>query len=148
MKSNLTILCFAIFILSSCRHETTVVESTYPDGSPKRVCVYLGRGDRRELIKETYYYRNRKVQVTGEYKRNMRNGKWVYYYETGKTWSEGYFRNGKNDGKRVTYYPNGRIRYEAHYLDDQRTGIWKFYDQKGKLVKAVNYSAAPKPPVQ
>jgi antitoxin component YwqK of YwqJK toxin-antitoxin module len=148
MKSRLTFLFLLLIAFSGCKHQTTVVESTYPDGSPRRVCVYLGKGETREMIKETCFYKNKKVQVEGEYKHGQRNGKWTYYYESGLPWSDGYFKAGMSDGKRTTYYPNGKIRYEAFYKEDKRTGIWKFYDESGKLVKSVNYSKAGSPDIQ
>jgi antitoxin component YwqK of YwqJK toxin-antitoxin module len=146
MRSKIILLLLVASVFVSCRHRNTVVESAYPDGTPKRVCTYLGKGTNKILLNETGYYKNRKVQFSGEYKHSQRDGKWVYYYESGKVWSEGYFRNGKNEGKRTTYYPNGKVRYEAHYRDDKKVGIWKFYDETGRIVKAVNFSAAPKPP--
>ena len=117
-----------------------MIESTYPNGSPRRVCVYSGKGENRELIKETFFYKNRKTQVDGEYKQTQRNGKWIYYYESGIVWSEGFFKDGKSDGKRVTYFPNGKIRYEGYYKEEKKVGVWKFYDKTGKLVKSVDFS--------
>jgi antitoxin component YwqK of YwqJK toxin-antitoxin module len=140
MNFRLTLLFILLLGFTSCKHKSTVVESTFPDGSPKRVCVYFGKGEHKELIKETFFYKNRKVQVEGEYKHANRNGKWTYYYESGLVWSDGFFKDGKSDGKRVTYYPNGKIRYEAHYKDDKRVGVWKFYNETGKLVKSVDFS--------
>jgi antitoxin component YwqK of YwqJK toxin-antitoxin module len=140
MKLRSALFILIILVGSSCRQKETVVESTFPDGSPKRVCTYLGKGRNKEMIKEILYYKNKKVNVEGEYRHAKRNGKWVYYYESGLVWSEGFFRNGKNDGRRMTYYPNGKVRYEAWYRNDKKVGIWKFYDETGKLVKSVNFS--------
>jgi len=69
-----------------------------------------------------------------------RDGKWIYYYENGNVWSEGFFKDGKSDGKRTTHYENGKIFYEGYYKDDRRVGVWKFYDEKGTLVKSVDHS--------
>lgn len=148
MKLRLAIFSLLLLTMFSCRNKTTVVESTYPDGSPKRVCVYTGKGEKRELVKETFYYKNKKTQVTGEYKHAQRDGKWTYYYESGNVWSDGFFRDGKSDGKRLTYFPNGKLRYEAHYKNDNRVGVWKFYDESGKLVKSVDYSKSGNASVQ
>lgn len=138
------ILCFIIILLTagSCEKEKIVIESTYPDGSPQRVCIYKGSGDRKELLKETVYYPGKKIQVHGEYSHNKRNGKWVYYYSNGNIWSEGFFKNGESDGKRTVYFENGKIKYEASYKQGARTGKWRFYDEKGNLIKEINYSAA------
>jgi antitoxin component YwqK of YwqJK toxin-antitoxin module len=129
-----------ILFLASCNQEYTVIEERYPDGSPKRECTYIGKGDSKQILKETVYYQNKRIQMTGGYKNNLRDGHWLYYYETGRIWSDGFFKEGKNDGKRTTYFESGKVRYEGFYKDDARTGTWKFYDEAGNLVKAVDYS--------
>lgn len=135
---SLTIL----FAMGSCKKETTIVESTFPDGSPRRVCIYKGNGDNKELLRETLYYPGKKIQVDGEYYHNKRNGRWVYYFSNGKIWSEGFFKDGESDGKRTIYFENGKIKYEAFYKQGVRTGKWHFYDEKGTLLKEIDYSVA------
>jgi len=134
-----TILAILFLSLTSCSPKQKVVEESYPDGSPRRECEYRGKGEKRILLKETFYYANGQVEMTGAYKDGERHGYWTYYYENGNVWSEGSYIRGKNDGKRLTYYENGRLRYEAWYKDNERTGIWKFYDQAGNLIKEVDY---------
>ncbi|MBL7138258.1 MAG: toxin-antitoxin system YwqK family antitoxin [Bacteroidales bacterium] len=131
-----------LFLLSlvSCSPKQKVVDESYPDGSPRHECWYKGTGEKRVLLKETFYYSNGQVEMTGAYKDGERDGYWIYYYENGNVWSEGFYHNGKNDGKRLTYYENGRLRYEAYYKDNERTGVWKFYDQAGNLIKEVDYT--------
>jgi len=143
-KNVMNALCFlSLVTLIGCSHEKSVVEETYPDGSPKKVCLYTGIGENRQLIRETTYYTNRKLQMDGTYKNNQRDGQWIYWYENGSKWSEGFFRQGKNDGKRLTYFENGKVRYEAYYKDDIRVGKWKFFDKNGKLLQVIDYSATP-----
>ncbi|MEI7499554.1 MAG: hypothetical protein WCK84_03810 [Bacteroidota bacterium] len=133
-----------IFILSSCRFENKVVEETYNDGTPKRICIYKGKGESRELIKETTYYANKQPQMEGTYKDNKREGRWTYWYENGKVWSDGQFVKGKSDGKRTTYFENGKVRYEGYYKEDTRIGKWRFFDENGRLLQEADYSAPPK----
>jgi antitoxin component YwqK of YwqJK toxin-antitoxin module len=140
MKKHCLISLVVIFSLSSCIHETKVMEEAYPNGSPKRECVYKGKDASRELIRETTWYPNKKIQMTGEYKEKKRNGRWVYYYSNGNVWSEGFFKDGKSDGKRIMYNENGKVFIEGFYKDDRRTGVWKYYDEKGSLVKTVDYT--------
>ncbi|MFH1937378.1 MAG: toxin-antitoxin system YwqK family antitoxin [Bacteroidota bacterium] len=129
-----------LLLLTSCSPKQKVVEERYPDGSPRNECLYKGTGEQRVLLKETFYYSNGQVEMTGAYKDGERDGYWIYYYENGNVWSEGFYNKGKNDGKRLTYFENGRLRYEAYYKDNERTGVWKFWDQAGNLIKEVNYS--------
>ena len=144
MKTKLLLLTCLIVSLSYCRFENKVVEETYDDGSPKRVCIYKGKGESRELIKETTYYPNKQAQMEGTYKDNKRDGKWIYWYENGKAWSEGTYVKGKSDGKRITYFENGKIRYDGFYKEDMRVGKWRFFDENGHLLKELDYSAPQK----
>ncbi|MEI8007035.1 MAG: hypothetical protein WCI48_12580 [Bacteroidota bacterium] len=133
-----------MFVAASCRFEQKVIEDNYPDGSPKKVCIYKGKGESREMIRETTYYENKQMQMDGGYKDGKRDGAWVSWYENGKKWSEGSFKNGKSEGKRITYFENGKIRYEGAYKSDQRVGKWRFYDETGKLLTEQDYSAPQK----
>jgi uncharacterized protein len=144
MKTKILLLALMIFSLSSCRFENKVVEETYDDGSPKRVCIYIGKGENRVLIKETTYYPNKQAQMEGTYKDNKRDGKWIYWYENGKVWSEGTYLRGKAEGKRTTYFENGKVRYDGFYKEDMRVGKWRFFDEQGRLLKELDYSAPPK----
>ena len=142
MKTTVsTLLVMLVFLASSCRFEQKVIEDTYPDGSPKRVCIYKGKGENREMIRETSYYENKQMQMDGEYKNGKRNGLWVSWYTNGKKWSEGAYKNGKSEGRRATYFENGKIRYEGSYKNDQRVGKWRFYDETGKLLAEQDFSA-------
>jgi antitoxin component YwqK of YwqJK toxin-antitoxin module len=139
MKKYLAVILFSLIVIS-CNRQKRVVEESYPDGSQKKICFYSGRGENRQLIRETTYYPNGKLQMDGTYKNNQRDGQWIYWYENGSKWSEGFFKNGKNDGKRLTYFQNGMVRYEAYYKYGSRVGTWKFFDERGKLLQEVNYS--------
>jgi antitoxin component YwqK of YwqJK toxin-antitoxin module len=144
MTTKTFLFVFLVFFVASCTFENKVIEDTYPDGSPKRVCIYLGKGDNKELIKETTYYPNKQIQMEGTYKDGKRDGKWSYWYENGKLWSEGAFVRGKSDGKRTTYFENGKVRYDGAYKQDVRVGKWRFFDENGRLLKEVDYSVTIK----
>jgi antitoxin component YwqK of YwqJK toxin-antitoxin module len=134
------ILVVFLLITTSCRFEQKVIEEIWPDGSPKRICIYKGKGESRECVRETNFYENHQMQMDGEYKDKLRTGKWTSWYPNGKIWSEGSYKNGKNEGRHVTYFENGKIRYEGQYKNDQRTGKWRFYDEAGKLLAEEDFS--------
>ena len=140
MKRLLDLILLTVLIVS-CSRETQVVEEKYPDGKPKRVCIYTGRGDNKQMIRETTYYSNGKMQMEGTFKNSKRDGKWSYWYENGSKWSEGFFKDGKNDSIRITYFESGKIRYEAYYKDGTRAGKWRFFDEAGRLLREIDYSA-------
>jgi len=139
MNKTTGLALLILMVFAACSRERTVIESVFPDGSPKRVCLYKQHGDTKELIKETTYYPGKKIQMEGFYKEGKRDGKWTYWYENGHVWSDGFFKKGKSDGKRVTYFENGRVRYEAYYKENQRVGKWRFFNEKGQLLKEIDY---------
>jgi antitoxin component YwqK of YwqJK toxin-antitoxin module len=67
-------------------------------------------------------------------KKGDRNGKWTFYSETGNELSMTVYENGKKEGFTVVKYPNGAIHYTGEYKNDKSVGVWKTYDEKGKLV--------------
>ena len=140
MNRNIQYGLISAVFLFSCSRENKVVESTFPDGSPKKVSVYEGTGEKKELRKETTYYPGKKTQMEGTFKNSQRDGNWVYYYPNGKKWSEGTFREGKSHGKRTTYFENGKVRYIAFYNMEQRVGKWRFYSDKGIFIKEIDYA--------
>lgn len=67
-------------------------------------------------------------------KKGDRNGKWTFYSETGNELSFTVYENGKREGFTIVKYPNGAVHYSGEYKNDKSVGIWKTYDEKGKLV--------------
>jgi len=59
MKRNIVFVTFLFFSLYACSPEQKVVEETYPDGSEKRICWYVGKGENREMIREATFYPNK-----------------------------------------------------------------------------------------
>lgn len=125
--------------LFSCKSNNNKVVEKYPDGSIKSEKYYIKKDTEKILVKEVKYYSNHQKQLQGEYKDKKRNGGWVYYYSNGNKWSEGSFLDGLDNGLRTTYFENGQKRYEGVYNKGKEIGIWKFWDEKGTLVKTVNY---------
>lgn len=132
---HLTIITFS-FLFFSCSQKKEIVESSYPNGSPKVVGVY-----KDELkIAEIKYYENGKKELEGFYNEKLeRNGKWIYWFENGKIWSECEYKNGIKEGKSTVFFENGQKRYEGNYKNDSTIGVWKFWNEKGELVKEINY---------
>ena len=132
------------------------------DGSGNQISYFP-----TNLIHESYtsYYDTKQLKVIGEYRKGMKNGKWIWYTNTGVKDMEGYFLNDKQDGDWVYYFPTGDISYTAHfkedkkegkwiyfyktkekfkectYLNDQKSGIWQTWYENGTLLMTGNYTA-------
>src|SRR5438132_1047647 len=46
----------------------------------------------------------------------------------------------KKDGPYFYYYENGKLKIEGWYSNDEKSGEWKYYDEKGKLVNTEKYA--------
>lgn len=57
------------------------------------------------------------------------------YYINGQTEMTGsYDDKGFKDGPFVSYYPDGTMKSEGFFEDDEYKGVWKFYNQDGKII--------------
>ena len=45
----------------------------------------------------------------------------------------------RKDGPYFLYYENGKLQISGWYTDDEKSGEWKYYDDKGKLLKTEHY---------
>jgi hypothetical protein len=45
----------------------------------------------------------------------------------------------KKFGPYFYYYENGKLKISGEYKDDEKSGTWKYYDEKGTLIKTEKY---------
>ena len=79
------------------------------------------------------------IKTKGEYAGGKRHGIWLSFYPEGNVWSECAYKNGVKEGQTITYYPNGNKRYEGFYTNDKESGIWKYWEENGKLSKEIDH---------
>lgn len=132
------LLCFCT-VIASCKNSVDVVEESFEDGSPRVIRTYDDYEGEKVLLKEKVNYPNGKIQLTGTYKNDKRDGLWTYYYENGNKWSEAEYTNGEYNGKSTTWFENGKLRYEGYYKNGKKTGKWKFYNEEGKFEKETEF---------
>lgn len=98
----------------------------------------------KDGIYTEYYPGRKKVKMRGAQDKNkVRDGKWVLLSPSGKEMSITFFEKGLREGHTIVKHPNGTINYVGEYLHNEQIGIWKFYDEKGKLIKEEDYSQNP-----
>jgi antitoxin component YwqK of YwqJK toxin-antitoxin module len=61
------------------------------------------------------------------------------YYKNGNKKYETKYVNGKPSGKYLTWFKNGTKKAEGEYQNGQRVGLWKWYNEKGKVNFTVIY---------
>lgn len=89
----------------------------------------------------TEYYPGKKaIKFQGQQdKDGYRNGIWHYYSETGTELSMTNYEHGVKQGHSIVKYPNGAIHYTGEYKNDKPIGLWKTYDEAGKLASTKDY---------
>lgn len=85
-------------------------------------------------------YANGVIKEKSNYIAGRRNGECQYFYPTGKLQSDDFFIGGLIDGSTTVYFDNGQKEYEGIYTQGKPSGIWKFYDKTGKLVRSKDFS--------
>jgi len=95
--------------------------------------------------KVTKHYASGLVKEKSYYAAGRRQGECQSFYPNGKLWSDDYFSAGLIDGKTTVYYNNGQKEYEGTCTKGKPSGLWKFYDEKGKLVRSKNYGDITNP---
>ena len=88
-------------------------DSFYYSGDFKSHEEYLNGKDHGSW---TFFFKNGSIQTKGVFDKGLRIGKWEYFFENKNIW------------KTHFYGPSGL-----------KTGIWKEYDENGKLVREEKY---------
>jgi antitoxin component YwqK of YwqJK toxin-antitoxin module len=45
----------------------------------------------------------------------------------------------KKDGAYFKYFENGKLEITGYYKKDKKSGLWKYYDIQGNIVRTENY---------
>lgn len=94
-----------------------------------------------------YYISGHEVFI-GKYKKELMTGTWKMYYNPQadfrkeKKIDKKYltkiekYKNGKLQGKYTEFHENGNIKITGRYKNNIKTGLWKCYNEKGKLISS------------
>lgn len=133
---------FAAMTICACENSsggsTAVQHDTLQDNTNVNSSVQDTVIQSGEYIK---HYKNGVIEMRGMMKEGKREGLWKSWYENGSPWSETTFEKGIKNGRTSTWYENEKKRYDGFYTNDMESGKWTFWDEKGKLVKEMDYDA-------
>ena len=82
--------------------------------------------------KYTQFYGDGAKQAAGQYKDDMRDGRWMFWHPSGQKSKEGTYVDGLADGKWMHWRQDGSPRSEGEFRRGRRIGVWIFYDASGK----------------
>lgn len=145
MKGFITLLILAL-LLSACG-ETEVEENSIQTGKTANDSIpQTNKTDLVEIKGDLYteYYPNGKsIRFQGRQDDdNRRHGKWIYFSESGQELSTTMYYHGKKHGHSIVKYPTGVIHYYGEYDTDKKIGIWKSYDESGKIIEEKDFGTA------
>jgi antitoxin component YwqK of YwqJK toxin-antitoxin module len=133
---KITVLLFLLLVAISC--STEPIKEKIEKIEIENLIEY------KDGIYTEFYPGKQKVKIRGaQDAEKIRDGKWVLLSPNGKELSITFFEKGLREGHTIVKHPNGRINYVGEYLHNEQIGIWKFYDEKGKLIKEEDYSKTP-----
>lgn len=136
------LLIMTSLCLWSCSNdeETAVkepIEEVVPEAPVNRADLVEIRG---KIYTEYYDAKKTKIKFQGEQDdEKRRNGKWTHYLENGNEAAITFYSNGVRNGHSIVKHPNGALYYHGEYKDDKPIGVWKYYDEKGKLTTEHDY---------
>ena len=133
------ILSISFFLQISCsQHSKKVSEviESFPDGTVKVEQHYTVSGSDTISVDLLEYHPDGALKMRGPLDdEGKRHGMWEAFYPDSTLWSKGNYTHGLADGSRTVWYPNGQKRFEGEYLKGKEVGLWKFWDEQGKLLK-------------
>jgi antitoxin component YwqK of YwqJK toxin-antitoxin module len=115
-----------------------------PDGMDNwwdaKPAPYLSSGKRVQNGQTRTWYENQQLQSAGQYKADKPVGRFYWWHKNGNRSSVGQFdEEGKRFGRWIWWHENGIKQVEGDYRDDEPVGVWKSWNEDGKLVKDKDY---------
>ncbi|WP_294066006.1 hypothetical protein [uncultured Fusobacterium sp.] len=110
-----------------------------------------------QIIKK---YKDGQVESIENFKNGKLNGEFKEFFEDGSLSQIGTFKNGEMKSIRVFYengnlkfeqnlkdrkrrykgyYPNGQLEEEGEVFQGEKIGVWRYYNEEGKLSSEVTY---------
>jgi antitoxin component YwqK of YwqJK toxin-antitoxin module len=91
----------------------------------------------------TCYSATQKIEE-GNYLGNKKNGIWLEYFCNGYLKSKIVFVNGRPNGHAVIYHENGVISEEGRWRNNYWVGVYKMYNDSGKLIHKFKFDSPVK----
>ena len=107
---------------------------------------YLSSGKRIQNGQARSWYPNRQLQYQGQFNNDKPVGRFFWWHKNGNRSTVGQFnRAGDRDGRWIWWHDNGMKQIEGDYRNDQPSGVWRSWDEAGKLIKSKDYNSLSNP---
>ena len=84
-------------------------------------------------------YRSSNIKVVKFHIGDNHYDKTTVYYRNGQIKQEKNYKNGKLSGNLISYWDNGLIHIKGKYKKNERIGVWRTFNKKGRLVLSENH---------
>ena len=88
---------------------------------------------------EKVYYPSGKLLAEMPIVKGLKHGKLIWYYESGDIKITQEVKKGEANGRIIFYYEGNVKEHEGVIKNGKRTGEFKYYDNKGRLIKSEYY---------
>jgi antitoxin component YwqK of YwqJK toxin-antitoxin module len=124
-------------LIFSCKQAEQKVETKPIEKETFKEIEEFPSGD--GMVLQKIYYPSGQLKAEGNLKNGLKTGVWYSFYENGMPWSETEFKDGLQHGSTVSWYKNGQKRFEGYYNNGKETGKWTYWDEKGNILKEIQY---------
>ncbi|MBZ4398974.1 hypothetical protein VZQ01_34175 [Myxococcus faecalis] len=87
------------------------------------------------------FWANGQKQSEGQFKDNLRTGRWTFYDANGVKTGETEFERNDYHGKRVEYFANGTKKLEQAWVKGLQDGLEVVYAEDGRTVSQARFAA-------
>ena len=115
-------------------------KSFFENGNIKRLQINnLDKSTMKATGKEFVYYESGELKAVVDFVDYTANGNLIIYNKNGVVIERSNKKNNKHQGAFITYYDNGNKQLEGNANNGFYDGKLSYYDNKGKLIKTVNF---------
>lgn len=93
-----------------------------------------------EKVAERHFYKSKKIYIENLFKSGRKNGTSMAFRDSsGIPWSLHTYTNDTLNGPYKVWHESGNLRIEGQYNMGIKSGNWRFFDEKGLVVREVNF---------
>lgn len=91
------------------------------------------------------FHKNGHLEIIADYHNGLRDGIYEKYYSNGNPKFRTYYKNGLLHGCLYIFHKNERLETEAHHTMGEPCGIWKLFDDEGRLLDTADFTSDQEP---
>ena len=128
------LLAISAMMFMGAQNKNLVTAVTLRDGGTVEIISnHKISGNKIERVGKYYEWYHGRIKEEGNYKNDLKDGKWTSWHSNGKKWYEKTYKDGKSDGLHTNWHSNGKKRYEKTYKDGKMISE-KYWNEDGSVM--------------